>query len=70
MYLLYGPSQVFFQCGPEMPEGWTPLVREIKDNMKCNNIHITEISQREEKEQGIENLFEKIMTENFPDLLR
>ena len=36
--------------------------------MKCKNIYITGITEREEKEQGIENLFEKIMTENFPNL--
>ena len=38
--------------------------------MKCNNIHIIEISEGEEKEQGIENLFEKIMMETFPNLVR
>ena len=26
MYLMGGPRQLlFFQCGPEMPKGWTPL---------------------------------------------
>ena len=26
MYLMCGPRQLFFfQCGPEMPKGWTPL---------------------------------------------
>ena len=38
--------------------------------MKCNNIHIIGIPEGEEKEQGIENWFEKIMTENFPNLVR
>ena len=28
--------------------------------MKCNNIHIIGIPEREEEEQGIENLFEKV----------
>ena len=37
--------------------------------MKCNNIHLTGISE-EEEEQGIENLFEKVMMENFPNLMR
>ena len=31
-----------------------------------NNIRIIRIPEREEKEQGIKNLFEEIMTENFP----
>ena len=38
--------------------------------MKHNNIRIIEIPDGEEKEQGIETLFEKIMTENFPNLKR
>ena len=38
--------------------------------MKCNNIHITGIPEREGEEQGIENLFEKVMMENFPNLMR
>ena len=35
--------------------------------MKCNNIRIIGIP---EEEQGIENLFEKVMLENFPNLTR
>ena len=38
--------------------------------MKCNNIRIIGIPQGEEEEQGIENLFEKGMMENFPNLRR
>ena len=38
--------------------------------MKHNNIHIIGIPEGEEKEQGIENLFEKVMMENFPNLMR
>ena len=38
--------------------------------MKCNNIHIIGIPEGEEKEQGIENLFEKLIMENFPNLMR
>ena len=45
-------------------------LREMQDNMKCNNIHITGIPEGEEEEQGIENLFEKVMMENFPNLMR
>ena len=36
--------------------------------MKYNNIHIIQIPEGEE--QGIENLFEKVMMENFPSLMR
>ena len=38
--------------------------------MKCNNIHIIGIPEGEEEEQGKENLFEKVMMENFLNLMR
>ena len=42
----------------------------MQDNMKRNNIHIIGIPEGEEEEQGIENLFENVMMENFPNLRR
>ena len=39
----------------------------MNDNMKRNNICIMGIP---EEEQGIKNLFEKVMMENFPNLMR
>ena len=42
----------------------------MQDNMKHNNIRIIGIPEGEEEEQGIENLFEKVMMENFPNLIR
>ena len=42
-------------------------LRELQDNMKYNSIEITGIPEGEEKEQEIENLFEKIVTVNFPN---
>ena len=43
----------------------------MQDNMKRNNIHIIGIPDGEgEEEQGIENLFKKVMMENFPNLRR
>ena len=42
----------------------------MQDNMKCNNIHIIGIPEGEEEEQGIENLIERVMMENFPTLIR
>ena len=45
-------------------------LRELQDNMKRNNIRIIGIPEGEEEEQGIENLFEKVMMENFPNLRR
>ena len=45
-------------------------LRERQDNMKHNNIRIIGIPEGEEEEQGIQNLFEKVMMENFPNLMR
>ena len=44
------------------------VLRELQDSMK--SIHIIGIPAGEEEEQGIENLFEKVMMENFPKLMR
>ena len=41
----------------------------MQDNMKRENIHIIGIPEGEEQ-QRIENLFEKVMVENFPNLMR
>ena len=42
----------------------------MQDNMKQNNIHIIGIPKGEEEEQGIENLFEKVIMKDFPNLMR
>ena len=39
------------------------------DNFKKSNIHIIGVTE-EEKEQKFENLFEKILKENFPNLVK
>ena len=41
----------------------------MQDNIKCNNICILGIPEGEEK-LGIENLFEKVRMENFPNLTK
>ena len=45
-------------------------VRSLCDNFKCSSIHIIGVPEGEEKEQDVGNLFEKIMKENFPNLLK
>ena len=42
----------------------------MQHNLKCDNTHIIGLPEGEEGEQGIENLLEKIMTENFLNLIR
>ena len=42
----------------------------LLDNFKCSNIQIIGVPEGEEEEQEIKNLFEQIMKENFPNLVR
>ena len=44
-------------------------LKKLQDNMKYN-IHIVVMPVEEKKEQGIENLFEKVMTKTAPNLVR
>ena len=44
--------------------------RNLWDNFKCLNIRIIDEPEGEEQEQGVENLFEQIMKENFPNLAK
>ena len=46
------------------------MLRNFWDNFKCSNIQIIRVPEREEEEKEIENLFEKIMKENFPNLTK
>ena len=45
-------------------------LRNILDNTKHNNIHIMGIPEGEESKQGIKNLFEEIITQNFLNLVK
>ena len=62
------------QCRNKHPERARRLrkneevLKELQDNMKPNNICITGVPEGEE-EHGIENLFEKVMMKNFPNLV-
>ena len=40
-------------------------LRNLQDIFKCSNIRIIGVPEGEEEDQEIENLFEKIMKENF-----
>ena len=45
-------------------------LQTLWDNLKCSNIWITGVPKGEEEDQEIENLFEQIMKENFPNLAK
>ena len=55
-------------------ETWTrkneERLRNIQDIFKRSNIRIIGVPEGEEEEQEIENLFENIMKENFPNLAK
>jgi len=43
-------------------------IRALWDNIKWANLSTIGIPEGEEKEKGIENIFEEIMSGNFPNL--
>ena len=45
-------------------------LRNLWDNFKYSNIQIIGLPEGEEEQQKIENLFENIMMENFPNLAK
>ena len=45
-------------------------LRNLWDNFKRSNIWIMGVPEGEEEEQEVKNLFEKIMKENFPKLVK
>ena len=45
-------------------------LRELWDNIKCTNIHIIGVPEGEEREKGAEKIFEEIIVENFPNMVK
>ena len=45
-------------------------LRKLWDNFKHPKIRIIGMPEREEQEQEVENLFEQIMKEKFPNLMK
>ena len=45
-------------------------LRNLQDNFKHSDIQITGVAEGEEEEQEIENLFENIMKETFPNMAK
>ena len=45
-------------------------LRNLQDNFKLSNIRLIGVPEGEDEEQEIENLFEKIMKEDFPSMVK
>ena len=43
-------------------------LRDIWDNIKCNNIRIIGVPEGEEREKGPKRIFKDIIVENFPNM--
>ena len=43
-------------------------LRDLWDNIKCTNIRIIRVPEKEEKKKGYEKIFEEIIVENFPNM--
>ena len=43
-------------------------LRDLWDNIKCTNIWIIGVPEKEEKKKGSEKIFEEIIVENFPNM--
>ena len=43
---------------------------DLRDNIKHTNIRIIRVPEGGDRKKGTENLFEKIMAENFPNLAK
>ena len=54
----------------ENPKQIEDSISSLWDNFELSNICIIGLPEGEEKEQEIGNLFEKIMKENFPNLVK
>ena len=52
----------------ERMKGNEDSLRDLSDNIKHTNIHITEVLEGEKREKGPEKIFEEIIAENFPNM--
>ena len=43
-------------------------LKDLWDNIKCTNIQIIGVPEKEEKNKGYEKIFEDIIAENFPNM--
>ena len=45
-------------------------LRDLWDNIKRNNVRITGVPEGEEREKGPEKIFEEIIVENVPNMVK
>ena len=49
-------------------KGTEDSLRHLWDHIKCTNIQIIEVSEKEEKKKRYEKVFKEIIVENFPNM--
>ena len=63
---------VVFTAGEQNKENRMKInedsLRDLWDNIRRSNIHITGVLEGEEREKGPEKIFEDIIPENFPNM--
>ena len=43
-------------------------LRDFWDNIKCTNIQIIQVPEKEKKKKGYEKIFDEIIVDNFPNM--
>ena len=49
-------------------KGTDDSLRDLWENIKCNNIQIIGVPEEEDRKKGYEKIFEEIIVENFPNM--
>ena len=64
MEITQSEQQIEYQTNK--PKSEKNNIRNLWGNIKCANVCIAGIPEGKEREKGIENIIEEIMTEKFP----
>ena len=48
----------------------TRTISDLQDNMKCSNIRIIGVPEKEDKTKDLEKIPEEVIVENFPKMVK